>query len=256
MPDQEPTIVLVHGAFAESASWNPVVERLQHHDTLLVATHSRRFADVVAVANPLRSIAGDAAYLRDVIAGVGTPVILVAHSYGGMVISEAAAGNESVVGLVYVNAFAPEHGESAFQLSTKFLGSSLAEALTARGLSTGGDEFLIRQELFHHQFAADLSRTQAALMGATQRPVTEAALMEGLPTAVPAWKHIPSWFVFGDQDRNIPVALHRFMAERASSKGTREVAGASHAISVSNPTHVTASIFDALGALVPAHSMV
>jgi pimeloyl-ACP methyl ester carboxylesterase len=238
MPDQKPTVVLVHGAFAESASWNPAIEQLQ----------AAGF-EAVAVANPLRSLAGDAAYVRDVIAGVGTPVVLVAHSYGGMVATEAAAGNDAVLGLVYVAAFAPDHDESAFQLSTKFPGSSLGDALAAYPVSTGGNEFAIRQDVFHHQFAADVPAAQAALMGATQRPATEAALSDGLPTDTPAWQQVPSWFVFGDQDLNIPAALHRFMAERAGSKGTREVAGASHALSVSTPEPVVATILDAVAAL-------
>jgi pimeloyl-ACP methyl ester carboxylesterase len=236
MSEQNPTVVLVHGAFAESASWNGVVEQLQ-----------ARSIEVVAAANPLRSLAGDAAYVRDVIAGVGGPVVLVGHSYGGMVITEAAAGNESVTGLVYVCAFAPDNGESALQLSGKFPGSTLGEALAAYPVSSGGNEFAIRPDAFHHQFAADVPADQAALMAATQRPVTEAALTEGLPTTTPAWTTLPSWFVFSDQDLNIPVTLHRFMANRADAKGTREVAGASHALSVSNPDVVTASILDALG---------
>jgi pimeloyl-ACP methyl ester carboxylesterase len=237
MTRQRPTVVLVHGAFAESASWNGVVERL----------HAKSL-EVVAVANPLRSVAGDAAYVRDVIAGLGKPVVLVGHSYGGLVITEAAAGNEAVVGLVYVAAFAPEHGESALALSVQFPGSSLGEALVAYPVSTGGKEFAIRQDVFHHQFAADVSPTQAALMGATQRPVTETALAEGLPTTAPAWKDTPSWFVFGDQDLNIPVAAHRFAAKRAGSRDTREVAGCSHAISVSNPDAVAESILNAVQA--------
>ena len=238
MSEQQPTVVLVHGAFAESASWNPVIEQLQ----------ARGF-ETVAAANPLRSVAGDAAYVRDVIGGIGKPVLLVAHSYGGIVMTEAAAGNDAVVGLVYVAAFAPDHDESAFQLSTMFPGSSLADALVAYPVATGGNELAIRQEAFHHQFAADVPASQAALMGATQRPVTEAALSEGLPTNTPAWNHLPSWFVFGDQDLSIPVALHRFVAERAGSKDTREVAGASHALSVSTPDAVTATILDAVAAL-------
>ncbi|MFC5268683.1 alpha/beta fold hydrolase [Kribbella qitaiheensis] len=236
MSEQNPTVVLVHGAFAESASWNGVVEQLQ-----------ARSIEVVAAANPLRSLAGDAAYVCDVIAGVGGPVVLVGHSYGGMVITEAAAGNESVTGLVYVCAFAPDNGESALQLSGKFPGSTLGEALAAYPVSSGGNEFAIRPDAFHHQFAADVPADQAALMAATQRPVTEAALTEGLPTTTPAWTTLPSWFVFSDQDLNIPVTLHRFMANRADAKGTREVAGASHALSVSNPEVVTAAILDALG---------
>jgi pimeloyl-ACP methyl ester carboxylesterase len=235
MSEQTPTIVLVHGAFAESASWNAVVEQLQ-----------ARGLEVVAAANPLRSLAGDAAYVRDVIAAVDGPVVLVAHSYGGMVITEAAAGNDAVIGLVYVCGFAPDHGESAFQLSTMFPGSTLGDALTAYPVATGGNELAIRQDAFHHQFAADVPAGQAAVMAATQRPATEAALSQGLPTDSPAWKHIPSWFVFGDQDLNIPVALHRFMADRAGAKGTREMAGASHALSVSDPDAVTATILDAV----------
>ncbi|NMO51655.1 alpha/beta hydrolase [Actinoplanes sp. TBRC 11911] len=231
----KPTVVLVHGAFAESASWNGVIEKLGD-------------VDVVAVANPLRSLDGDAAYVRDVIAGIGGPVLLVGHSYGGMVITEAAAGNDAVAGLVYVCAFAPEQGESAFALSTKFPGSTLGEALNAYPVSSGGNEFAIRSDVFRHQFAADVPAAQAAIMAATQRPVTEAALAAGLSTGVPAWKSIPSWFVFSDEDLNIPVALHRFMAERAGAKTVREVRGGSHALSVSQPGAVSEVIRDALGA--------
>jgi pimeloyl-ACP methyl ester carboxylesterase len=233
-----PTIVLVHGAFAESASWSAVVAQLQS-----------RGHEVVAAANPLRSLAGDAAYVRDVIGGIGKPVVLVGHSYAGMVITEAAADNDAVVGLVYVNAFAPEHGESAFQLSTMFPGSTLGENLVAYPVATGGNELAIRQDVFRQQFAADVPEAQAAVMGATQRPATEAALSEPLATDAPAWRHFPSWFVFGDQDMNIPVALHRFLAERAGAQGSRELTGASHAISVSEPDAVTATILDATTAL-------
>ena len=228
------TVLLVHGAFAESASWNGVAAQLT------AAGH-----DVIAVANPLRSLAGDAAYVRDVIASIGGPVVLAAHSYGGMVITEAAAGNDAVTALVYVCAFAPETGESAFALSTKFPGSTLGDALAAYPVSTGGNEFAIRKDAFHHQFAADVSAEQAALMFATQRPVTQDALSTSLPTSTPAWKTIPSWFVFSDQDRNIPVALHRFLAERAGARGVREIGGAAHALSVSQPTAVTETILEA-----------
>jgi pimeloyl-ACP methyl ester carboxylesterase len=236
MPDT-PTIVLVHGAFAESASWAPVIERLQ-----------ARGHRVVAAGNPLRSVAGDGAYVRDVIAAVDGPVVLAGHSYGGFVITEAASRNDAVLGLVYVGAFAPDHGESAFQLATQFPGSTLGDALAAHPLATGGNDLVIRQELFHHQFAADVPAGHAAVMGATQRPVTEAALSQGLPTDAPAWKDRPSWFVFGEQDLNIPVALSRFLAERAGAKGTRELVGASHALAVSEPDAVTATILDAVAA--------
>jgi pimeloyl-ACP methyl ester carboxylesterase len=181
----------------------------------------------------------------DVLASQPGPVVLVAHSYGGMVITEAAAGNDKVAQLVYVCAFAPDHGESAFALSLKFPGSTLGEALTAYPVATGGNEFAIRRDLFHHQFAADMPAAEAALMAATQRPATESALSTALLTDQPAWKTIPSWFVFSDQDLNIPVALHRFMAERAGAKNVREIAGASHALSVSAPDAVAEMILEA-----------
>jgi pimeloyl-ACP methyl ester carboxylesterase len=238
MTENTPTVVLVHGAFAESASWSGVVERLQ-----------ARSVDVVAVANPLRGLAIDAAYVRDVVAAVGGPVVLVAHSYGGMVVTEAASGNDGVAALVYVCAFAPDHGENAFDLSNRFPGGTLGEALTAYPVATGGVELAIRPEVFHHQFAADVPAGQAAVMSATQRPVTQLALTTGLPTTAPAWQSIPSWFVFSDGDLNIPVALHRFMAERAGAKSVHEVAGASHALSVSQPDAVTASILEAMAAV-------
>jgi pimeloyl-ACP methyl ester carboxylesterase len=255
MSEQKPTVVLVHGAFAESASWDFVIERCQaeHHQfepgfrPTLMGPHSVK---VVAAANPLRSVAGDAAYVRDVIARVSGPVVLVGHSYGGFVITEAAAGNESVVGLVYVNAFAPEQGESAFGLAAKFPGSS-GDVFAANPISTGGIEFVIPQDLFHHTFAADVPARRAAIMAATQRPVTEKALTEALPTDMPAWKSIPSWFVFGQLDRIIPAALHRFMADRAGSRGTMEVADASHAVMVSSPDIVAATIRTAVNAVSP-----
>ena len=238
MSTQKPTVVLVHGAFAESASWSGVVKQLQDQSI-----------DVVAVANPLRSLPGDAAYVRDIIATITGPVVLVGHSYGGMVTTEAASGNDKVAALVYVCAFAPEQDESAFELSTKFPGSTLGQALNVYPVATGSNEFAIRPDAFHDQFAADVPAAQAAVMGATQRPVTEVALSTGLPTSTPAWKTIPSWFVFGDRDLNIPVALHRFLADRAGAKSVREIAGASHALSVSQPHAVAASIMEAVEAV-------
>ncbi|GMA89737.1 alpha/beta fold hydrolase [Homoserinibacter gongjuensis] len=120
-----PTVVLVHGAFAESASWNDVIRHLYQNEVTSVA-----------VANPLRSVTIDAAYLRDVLDSIPGPIVLVGHSYGGFVITEAGS-HPSVEALVYVGAFAPDHGENAFELSTKFPGSSLGEALDAHPVSTG-----------------------------------------------------------------------------------------------------------------------
>ncbi|MEV6157001.1 alpha/beta hydrolase [Nonomuraea sp. NPDC052129] len=231
---EQPVIVLVHGAFAESASWNRVIQRLHGNQRT-----------AVAVANPLRGVEGDATYVRDVIAGIGRPVVLVGHSYGGMVITQAAAGNPAVRALVYVAAFAPEPGENAFLLSGKFEGSTLGSALEAYPVASGGNEFRIAGDKFHHQFCADLDAGEAALMAATQRPVTERALTDALTAKEPAWRTTPSWFVHGERDLNIPAAALRFMAERAGSRGTREVDGASHAVAASQPDAVTATILDA-----------
>ncbi|MDN4614064.1 alpha/beta hydrolase [Leifsonia sp. F6_8S_P_1B] len=240
MTEQLPTVVLVHGAFAESASWNGVIERLR-----------ARSVPAVAVANPLRSLTGDAGYVRDVIASIDGPVVLVGHSYGGLVISEAGAANDAVAALVYVNAFVPEHGKTAFDLSTEFPGSTLPDALAPRTLADGSVELTIRPDVFRHQFVADVSEAEAALMAATQRPVTQAALTDPLPTSTPAWTTTPSWFVFGDQDLNIPVAEHRAGAERAgaNARGVREVAGGSHALSVSRPDVVAEVILEAVEAV-------
>jgi pimeloyl-ACP methyl ester carboxylesterase len=210
-----------------------------------------RAIDAIAVANPLRSVSGDAAYLRDVLAGVARPVVLVGHSYGGLVVTEAAAGNDAVTSLVYVGAFCPAPGESALSLSTKFPGSTLGQALTGYPLSTGGTELRITDQAFPAQFAADVPHATAVVMAATQRPVTEFALSEGLPSQRAAWQEIPSWFVYGDADENIPAALQRFMADRAGARGVTEIAGASHALSVSRPDEVATTILAAMAATVP-----
>ena len=232
---ETPVVVLVHGAFAESASWNGVVERL-----------SAAGVTSVALANPLRSVAGDAAYLRDVVAALGRPVVLAGHSYGGMVITEAAAGNAAVRALVYVSAFTPEPGESALQLSGRFEGSTLGPALLSTPLAGGGVEFTIDPAKFAGQFAADADPRTAALMAVTQRPVTERALSDGLAAAEAPWRSLPSWFVWGSDDRNIPAAALRFMAERAGARGSREIAGASHALTVSQPDAVAETILAAV----------
>ncbi|MFI9489329.1 alpha/beta fold hydrolase [Promicromonospora sp. NPDC052451] len=236
-PTTVPTVVLVHGAFAESSSWNAVIGHLH-----------QQMVPVVAVANPLRSLAGDARYVRDVLESVDGPVVLVGHSYGGMVVTEAAAGSPNVVGLVYVAAFTPDTGENAFDLSARFPGSTLGDTLDARPVSTGGVELVIRQDVFGEQFAADVDEDLTTLMAATQRPVTQAALTDGLAATQPAWRTVPSWFVFGAADRNIPAELIRFLADRAQSRGTTEVPGASHALAVSHPVVVAETILAAVEA--------
>jgi pimeloyl-ACP methyl ester carboxylesterase len=232
----DPTVVLVHGAFAESASWNGVLSRLQR------AGHT-----AVAAANPLRSLSGDAASVSSVIGSIAGPVVLVGHSYGGAVISNAAVGHDNVRALVFVAAFAPQENESIFELSGRLPGSTLGDTLAPVPLPDGTTDLYIRQDLFPAQFAADVPAAEAAVLAATQRPLRDVALQEG--SGPPAWPSLPSWFVFGDADRNIPVAMLRLMAERAGAKGTLEVPGASHALTVSRPDEVAGVIGTAIAAV-------
>jgi pimeloyl-ACP methyl ester carboxylesterase len=221
----KPTVVLVHGAFAESGGWGPVVERLQ--------AEGHR---VIAAANPLRSVAYDAAQIRALVNTIDGPVVLVGHSYGGMVISKAAAGAGNVSALVYVAAFAPEEGESGASLSGMFPGSSLGETLRPVPLPDGNQDMYVAPELYRHQFAADVPEEQARLMAATQRPITAAALNE--PAVGPqAWMEIQSFFLIAEGDRNIPAAAHHFMAERAKGEVVA-IDGASHAVFASHPAEV------------------
>ena len=159
-------------------------------------------------------------------------------------ISEAANGNANVKALVFVSAFAPEAGETAAGLSSKFPGSTIGPTLAAPvPLSGGGKDLYVQQSKFHDQFAADVSEPEAKLMAATQRPITEAALNE--VSTGSAWKSIPTWFVYGDRDKNIPHQALSFMAERAHSKQTVVVKGASHVVMVSHPATVAKLIEDA-----------
>jgi pimeloyl-ACP methyl ester carboxylesterase len=227
-----PTIVLVHGAFAESSGWNGVIAELE-----------KAGYRTVAAPNPLRSVASDAASVAALVASIDGPVVLVGHSYGGPVITQAAIDRPNVVALVYVAGFAPDVGESSLTLSAMFPGSTLGDALQAVPLADGGQDLFIQTDKFHAQFAADLPADQAALMAATQRPVTYAALAE--PTTAAAWRSLPSYFVYGSEDLNIPPAVLAFMAERAQARETRVLEGASHAVMVSHPTEVARVIIDA-----------
>ncbi|AXI62098.1 alpha/beta hydrolase [Pseudomonas kribbensis] len=236
MAAEKPTVVLVHGAFADSSSWNGVVKILEKDGY-----------PVIAAANPLRTLKGDAQSVADVLVGIKSPVVLVGHSYGGPVISEAAYGNANVKALVYVAALAPEAGETVAGLAGKFPGSTLGPTLAPPvALKDGGKDLYIQQDKFHDQFAADVPNADAKLMAATQRPVTEAALNEA--ASEPAWKSIPSWFVYGDKDKNIPPQAMAFMAERAHAKKTVVVKGASHVVMVSNPKAVASLIESAASA--------
>jgi pimeloyl-ACP methyl ester carboxylesterase len=232
------TVVLVHGAFAESASWSGVLERLTEAGVAAVAT-----------PNPLRGVTTDAQNVRAAVEGIGGPVLLVGHSYGGAVITEAAADHAAVVGLVYVAAFAPDHGENALELTARFPGSTLGETVRSYPLGDGTHDLVVDRDLFPGQFAADVPAAEAAIQARTQRPVRDLALGEALPAPVPAWRTLPSWFVFGDEDRNIPVEGLRFMAERAGAVAIQEIAGASHSVMVSQPDTVADLIVEAVGKL-------
>jgi pimeloyl-ACP methyl ester carboxylesterase len=229
----QPTIVLVHGAFAESASWDRVV------DLLLPTGHP-----VIAAANPLRGLASDAQAVSDVVRSVNGPVVLVGHSYGGAVITNVDADAGDITGLVYVAGFAPDHGETCFTLASKYAGSTLGDALAPVPRSDGTTDLYIRQDRFHDQFAADVPVAETARMAATQRPVTHEALTEPCGDR-PLWKTVPSWFLFSEEDRNIPHAVEHYMAERARAHRTTEVPGASHAIPVAHPGAIARLILEA-----------
>jgi len=234
------TIILVHGAFAESASWDGVI------DPLTDAGHT-----VIAAANPLRSLATDAHAVSDLVRTVDGPVVLVGHSYGGAVITAVDRDAGDIAGLLYVNAFAPDSGESSLTLSEMYPGSTLGDALQPRQLSDGTTDLYITADKFHDVFAADVPAAQAARMAATQRPVTLEALQEPAGDR-PLWKELPSWFVVGGEDRTIPGALHHFMADRAQARRVVEVPGASHAVAVSHPEETARLILEAAALRVPA----
>lgn len=199
---------------------------------------------MIAAANPLRSLAADAAAVADVVRAVDGPVVLAAHSYGGAAISNVPADAGEIVGLVYACGFAPEPGESAFSLASMFPGSTLGDALRPVPRSDGTTDLYITTERFHEQFCADVPAPEAARMAATQRPATQEALTE--PSGErPLWREVPSRFVIGEEDRNIPAALQRYMAKRAGAHRTLEIPGASHAISVSHPEAVADQILEA-----------
>ena len=232
-----PTIVLVHGAFADSASWDRVIRHLED------AGH-----DVIAAANPLRGLASDAQSVTDLVSTVDGPVVLVGHSYGGAVVTNVDANAGEIAGLVYVAAFAPDTGESANSLAQRFPGSTLGDALRPVHRSNGTTDLYIARESFHEQFAADVPTAEAARMAATQRPVTIEALQA--PTGErPLWKHVPSWFLVAGQDRNIPAELQLFMAHRAGARRTVELPTASHAVAVSHPDATARLVLEAVSAV-------
>jgi pimeloyl-ACP methyl ester carboxylesterase len=238
MSDTTPTVVLVHGAFADASSWNGVIERLL-----------AKGVPVIAPPNPLRGIAHDSAYTAAVFEQIEGPVLAVGHSYGGAVITNAATDAKNVVGLVYVAAFAPEEGETLGAAEANSKDSVLNSALVPRQYPTadGGSatEFYIDPAKARDAFAGDLSDQQAALIAATQRPVAESAFSES--NGPPAWKHLPSWAVLATGDKAAGTDVVRSMAERAGASIT-EVDG-SHVIMVSQPQAVAEVILEAVAAV-------
>jgi pimeloyl-ACP methyl ester carboxylesterase len=231
-----PTIVLVHGAFAESASWGRVID-------LLSEEHR-----VVTAANPLRSLGTDAASVTDLVRTIDGPVLLVAHSYGGAVMTNVAPDAGDITGLVYINGFAPDAGENCFALAAKFPGSMVGES-TVRPVprSNGTTDLYIAPESFHEVFCADVPGPEAALLAATQRPATQEALVE--PSGDPLWKHVPSWFLIGELDHIIPAELQRFMAGRVRARRVVELPTASHAAAYSASEATVSLILEAAAAL-------
>ncbi|MFJ4834888.1 alpha/beta fold hydrolase [Streptomyces sp. NPDC088747] len=232
----KPTIVLVHGVFADASGWNDTIARLQ-----------KAGFPVIAPANPLRDLAHDSAYVSSVVDTLTGPVILVGHSYGGEVITNAGRGHANVKALVYVGAFAPDEGESALQLAGMFPGSELEGALLTRPFplpdgTLGGLDGYIDPAKFHDVFAGDLPHSTTRVMAAAQRPGSVGGLASG--SGVPAWKSLPSWFVIPTADKVIPAELQRFMARRAGST-TVEVRGASHVVMMSRPDVVVRQILAA-----------
>lgn len=233
------TVVLVHGAFADASSWNGVIERLQ-----------KAGVQVTAPANPLRGLAIDSAYLTSFLNQIGGPVLVVGHSYGGAVISNAATKASNVVGLVYVAAFATDEGERLGDVENGSKDSVLNAALVTLKYPAGQGaetavEFAVNPAHFHDAFAADLPTAQTALMAATQRPAAELAFSE--PSGVPAWKTLPSWTVVATGDKAAGADVIRSMARRAGARIT-EVEG-SHVIMISQPQIVTDVILSALAAV-------
>jgi pimeloyl-ACP methyl ester carboxylesterase len=234
------TVVLVHGAFADASSWNGVIPLLQ-----------QRGATVLAPPNPLRGLTADSAYIASVLAQIDGPVLLVGHSYGGAVITNAATAASNVLGLVYVAAFAPDEGELIGAVASTSKDSVLAGALAPRRYPTGRNgetatEFGIDPAKFHDAFAGDLPTDLTAVMATTLRPLAEAAFTE--PSGPPAWRRLPTWSVVGTEDRTIGADLVRSMAQRAAGEVV-ELQG-SHVIMISRPGDVAAVIGRALDAVV------
>ncbi|ASQ98874.1 alpha/beta hydrolase [Streptomyces sp. 11-1-2] len=229
----KPTVVLIHGAYADGSSWNGVIQRLERHGY-----------PVIAPANPLRGLYTDSTYIASVLDSVKGPIVLVGHSYGGAVISSAAAGHPRVKSLVYVSSLMPDKGESGQSLATRFP-SELATATRAVPYRAGdgmrGTDLYLKRDKVHRVFAADLPASTAKLLAATQRPAATTAFSEKAKVA--AWRQIPSWVLVAKQDKTINPRQERFQAKRAHSH-TVEI-NSSHVAMIAHPQEVTDLIIKA-----------
>ena len=229
-----PTIVLVHGAFADASSFRPLYDELLGEDVTIVAP-----------PNPLRGLSGgDGDYLKGVIDEIGGPVLLVGHSYGGSVIT-AAGTADNVVGLVYISGFAPDEGENLTDLQSKFPAPGIVPYIVEHKLSGGGSEFTLAPEGFHESFCADIPAADAAFYAISQRPLAGVALTEVAPT--PAWRSRPVWAVLPTADRCIDPGVHHFSYQRMDASVT-EIEGASHVVMVSHPKEVSQVVMTAVHA--------
>ena len=233
------TVVLVHGAFADASNWAGVIPILQAAGVA-----------VLAPANPLRGINHDAAYIASVASQIPGPVLLVGHSYGGAVITNAGSRADNVRGLVYVAAFIPDEGETLQNLADQATDSKVLPALRGTQYPTNpgsapDSEFTIDPASFHEVFCADLPAEQAAILAVSQRPL--AGVSFGEMTQDPAWKTLPSWAIISPSDFVIGPSGERFMAERAGATITE--VEASHAMMISQPQAVADVILTAVAAV-------
>jgi pimeloyl-ACP methyl ester carboxylesterase len=227
-----PTIVLIHGAFADASGFRGLYDQLLGEDVT-----------VLAPPNPLRGLSGgDGEYVKAVIGEIDGPVLLVGHSYGGSVIT-AAGTADNVVGLVYISGFAPDEGENLMDLQSKFPAPGIIPYIVQHQLPGGGNEFTLAPEGFHESFCADIPADDAAFLAISQRPLAGIALTEAAPT--PAWRSRPVWAVLGSADRCIDPGVHRFSYKRMGATVT-EIDGGSHVVMISHPKEVAEVIMTAV----------
>jgi pimeloyl-ACP methyl ester carboxylesterase len=228
----DPTIVLVHGAFADASGFRGLYDELLGEDVTIIAP-----------SNPLRGLSGgDGEYFKGVIGEIVGPVLLVGHSYGGSVIT-AAGTADNVVGLVYIAGFAPDEGENLTDLQSKFPPPGIIPYIVPHELPGGGIEFTLAPQGFHEFTCADIPAEDAAFYAITQRPFAAVALTEAAPT--PAWRSRPVWAVLPTADRCIDPGFHRFSYERMGATVT-EIEGSSHVAMISHPKEVAEVVMTAV----------